>query len=93
MHHKSKSLLACLLVLLTSFATICFQHQKPVLYIIGDSTVRNGDGSGNNGQWGWGSFVAAYFDTAKISVRNHAIEGRSSRTLLRKDAGIKSWQN
>ena len=46
------------------------QKPKPVFYIIGDSTVRNGDGTGSNGQWGWGSFVAAYFDTGRISVRN-----------------------
>jgi rhamnogalacturonan acetylesterase len=55
---------------------------KPTLYIIGDSTVRNGDGSGRNGQWGWGSFLAGHFDTTRISVRNHAIGGRSSRTFI-----------
>ena len=55
---------------------------KPVLYIIGDSTVKNGDGSGKNGQVGWGSVIDVYFDTAKISVLNHAIGGRSSRTFI-----------
>lgn len=55
---------------------------KPVFYIIGDSTVRNGDGSGKNLQWGWGSFVAGYFDSNKISIRNDAIGGRSSRTFI-----------
>lgn len=64
----------------TSF--VLLKKAKPVLYIIGDSTVRNGDGSGRNGQWGWGSFVANYFDTTKISVQNHAIGGRSSRTFI-----------
>jgi lysophospholipase L1-like esterase len=53
-----------------------------VFYIIGDSTVRNGDGTGRNLQWGWGSFIADYFDTSKISVRNDAIGGRSSRTFI-----------
>ncbi len=57
-------------------------QSKPVFYIIGDSTVRNGDGSGRNGQWGWGSFIADYFDTAKISISNQAIGGRSSRTFI-----------
>jgi len=56
--------------------------EKPVLYIIGDSTVRNGDGSGKNQQWGWGSFIAGYFDSNKISVHNNAIGGRSSRTFI-----------
>ena len=55
---------------------------KPVFYIIGDSTVRNGSGTGSNGQWGWGSFVADYFDTSKISIQNHAMGGRSSRTFI-----------
>jgi lysophospholipase L1-like esterase len=32
--------------------------------------------------WGWGSLIADYFDTTKISVQNHAIGGRSSRTFL-----------
>ena len=59
-----------------------FMKHKPVLYIIGDSTVKNGDGTGKNGQVGWGSVVDVYFDTTKISVQNHAIGGRSSRTFI-----------
>jgi lysophospholipase L1-like esterase len=66
---------------LSSFTSIYFK-QKPTLYIIGDSTVRNGDGTGKNGQWGWGNFIAGYFDTTKISVQNLAIGGRSSRTFI-----------
>jgi rhamnogalacturonan acetylesterase len=70
-----------------SAVTVCssfifLKKEKPALYIIGDSTVRNGDGTGKNQQWGWGSFIADYFDTGKISVRNHAIGGRSSRTFI-----------
>ena len=55
---------------------------KPVLYIIGDSTVKNGDGSGKNGQMGWGTLLPGFFDTTKIQIQNHAIGGRSSRTFL-----------
>lgn len=51
---------------------------KPTLYIIGDSTVRNGTG----GQMGWGDPLVNEFDPAKISVINRAIGGRSSRTFL-----------
>jgi rhamnogalacturonan acetylesterase len=58
------------------------KSRKPVLYIIGDSTVKNGDGSGKNGQWGWGSLASEYFDTTRISIQNHAIGGRSSRTFI-----------
>lgn len=61
---------------------LLLKKEKPVFYIIGDSTVRNGDGSGKNLQWGWGSFVAGYFDSNKISIRNDAIGGRSSRTFI-----------
>ena len=31
---------------------------------------------------GWGTMIDVYFDTTKISVRNHAIGGRSSRTFI-----------
>lgn len=58
------------------------KNQKaPVLFLIGDSTVKNGRGDGNNGQWGWGSFFEQFFDTTRISVENHALGGRSSRTF------------
>ena len=62
-----------------SFTTV---KHKPVFYIIGDSTVKNGDGKNSNILQGWGSFVDTYFDTVKISVSNQAIGGRSSRTFI-----------
>jgi lysophospholipase L1-like esterase len=55
----------------------------PTLFLIGDSTVRNGRGDGANNQWGWGDFVGQYFDPEKINVVNRAIGGTSSRTYLR----------
>lgn len=54
----------------------------PTLYLVGDSTVRNGRGDGANGQWGWGEPLVDYFDPAKINVVNRAIGGRSSRTYI-----------
>lgn len=60
--------------------------QLPSLFLIGDSTVRNGrdDGQhkGAEGQWGWGNPIGAQFDSAKINVVNRAIGGLSSRTYL-----------
>jgi lysophospholipase L1-like esterase len=56
--------------------------ESPTLWIIGDSTVRNGSGKGDNGQWGWGDRIGAHFDTTKIKIVNRAIGGRSSRTFL-----------
>jgi lysophospholipase L1-like esterase len=54
----------------------------PTLFLIGDSTVRNGRGDGSNGQWGWGEPLVGYFDPAKINVVNRAVGGLSSRTYL-----------
>jgi rhamnogalacturonan acetylesterase len=71
------------LLFITAFSSfILLQKEKPVFYIIGDSTVKNGDGTGKGGLWGWGNFIADYFDTTKISIQNHAIGGRSSRTFI-----------
>jgi len=55
---------------------------RPRLWIIGDSTVRNGSGRGENGQWGWGDRIEPFFDPGRIEVVNRAIGGRSSRTFL-----------
>jgi lysophospholipase L1-like esterase len=52
----------------------------PSLLLVGDSTVRNGNGDGGNGQWGWGDLLAPYFDTARLNVVNRALGGLSSRT-------------
>ena len=46
----------------------------PTLFIVGDSTARNG------ADLGWGDHFAHYFDTAKINIANRAVAGRSSRT-------------
>ena len=57
------------------------QPKKPVLYIIGDSTVRNTTSPG--GLWGWGSIISDFLDTTRISVSNQAQAGRSTRTYLK----------
>ncbi len=54
---------------------------RPVVFVIGDSTVKNGKDDGSNSQWGWGHFLENYFDTTKVSIENHALGGRSSRTF------------
>lgn len=61
------------------------RDNKPVLFLVGNSTMRTGTlGNGNNGQWGWGYFAPDYFDEHKISVENHALGGTSSRTFYRR---------
>jgi lysophospholipase L1-like esterase len=54
----------------------------PGLFLIGDSTVRNGRGDAVDGQWGWGDPLAAYFDPAKVNLVNRAVGGTGTRTFL-----------
>jgi rhamnogalacturonan acetylesterase len=80
---KNRSLfLVILFFVLTSFTLIKLQEHKPTLYIIGDSTVRNGTKQIGNPLQGWGSLIGAYFDTTRITVRNNAMGGTSSRTFI-----------
>jgi lysophospholipase L1-like esterase len=59
-----------------------FNQNLPTVWLIGDSTVRNGRGDGAGGLWGWGDPFAAYFDKTKINVENQALGGTSSRSFL-----------
>lgn len=79
--NKFKSL--NLLLFLFAFVSMSFlwKEDKPTLFIIGDSTVRNGQGNGTNGQWGWGSFIDQYFDLSRINIKNKALGGTSTRTF------------
>lgn len=54
----------------------------PTLWLIGDSTVRNGKGDGARGQWGWGEPIVDLFDTSRLNVVNRALGGRSTRTFI-----------
>lgn len=55
---------------------------NPVLFLVGNSTMRTGTlGNGNNGQWGWGYYAGESFDSDRITVENHALGGTSSRTF------------
>ena len=53
---------------------------KPVLFIIGDSTVKNED-SDDNSIWGWGSVIDEWLDCNSIVIENHAVPGRSARSF------------
>ena len=61
------------------------EHLKPgipTIWLIGDSTVRNGRGDGANNQMGWGDELAPFFNLDKVNIVNLAIGGRSSRTYF-----------
>ena len=58
---------------------------NPVLFLVGNSTMRNGTlGNGNNGQWGWGAFFQPFFNSDRITVENQALGGMSSRTFYKR---------
>lgn len=79
---KIKLIIPIITLLILIGASFQKLQDKPVLYIIGDSTVQNGSGKGSDSLWGWGSFMNLFLDTNKIEIQNHAKGGRSSRTFL-----------
>ncbi|RRN78148.1 rhamnogalacturonan acetylesterase [Pseudoxanthomonas sp. SGD-10] len=77
-----RKVFSCLFVL---WIIVAFKPEdKPTLYIIGDSTVRNT----NKEYWGWGSLLHQFLDTTKIRISNHAMAGRSTRTFIKE----KRWE-
>ena len=79
---RNIGLLAIILVALSSFLVL--PQRKPVLYIIGDSTVRNT----NRPQCGWGEMISDFLDTTQLKVSNQAMAGRSTRTFIKE----KRWE-
>jgi rhamnogalacturonan acetylesterase len=78
---RMKRMVAILAVLLLA-AMALPATEKPTVFLIGDSTVKNGQDKGSDGLWGWGNPIAAHFDSAKIKVENRALGGTSSRSFL-----------
>lgn len=79
--HKNSLIL--LLLVFTACAAFKFS-EKPTLFIIGDSTVKNGHDKGDLEQWGWGHFLPDSFDTTRIHIENHALGGTSTKTFITK---------
>ena len=71
-----------LFFVMTSF--IVLSNNKPTIYIIGDSTVRNT----NRPQCGWGEMIGEFFDSTQINISNQAMAGRSTRTFIKE----KRWE-
>jgi lysophospholipase L1-like esterase len=53
----------------------------PTVWLIGDSTVRNGRGNGYDAQFGWGDPFEKYFYPAKTNLVNRAVGGLGARTF------------
>lgn len=78
-----------LTILLSIFVLIyacisSMDKDKINVFIVGDSTVKNGRGDGAGGLWGWGDPIAYHFDSTKVNVEKHALGGMSSRTYQTK---------
>src|SRR5215831_18745730 len=63
-------------------ATAPPQTLHPALFLVGDSIMKTGTGTGERGPWGWGSELVPLFDSAKIYVYNEGRGGRSSRGYI-----------
>jgi len=83
-YNKNNFLLVAVLTLFSSFMLFKKENNKPTLFFIGDSTVKNGRGDGAGNMWGWGDLMSPLFDTSKIKLENDALGGTSSRTFLTK---------
>lgn len=72
--HVHLSVVIVVLAALVSFVS----PEKPVLYLIGDSTVRNPLPPCCS----WGQVIYHYFDTTRLSISNQAMAGRSTRQYI-----------
>lgn len=76
------------LLFISVFLLSCNQNnlgeKKPTVYLVGDSTVKNGQGDGAGGLWGWGDYIGQFLDSTQVNVENHALGGTSSRTFQAK---------
>ena len=53
--------------------------QHPALFLVGDSIMCTGVGTGETGPWGWGAEIIPMFDAAKIHVCNLGLRERNIR--------------
>ena len=66
------------LLLLLALIVTATAHAQPTVYLIGDSTVKNGTA----GQKGWGEVIGQCFDLSQCRLENRALGGRSSRSFM-----------
>jgi len=83
------SIVAILAALVLCLEVSAEPTTRPTIFVCGDSTSKN-SGVGKNGDpvAGWGTPIAAYFDSDKVAVANVGHAGRSSLTYYQGD-----WPN
>ncbi|OXA72982.1 rhamnogalacturonan acetylesterase [Flavobacterium aquidurense] len=83
---KSIKIISILILSILFFNFTLKQDNKPTVFMVGDSTVKNGKGDGSGGLWDWGDYIGQFLDTTKVTIENHALGGTSSRTF--QDKGL-----
>src|ERR1700690_3051113 len=73
-----------LFILLAGFAQV--PNGRIMIYMIGDSTMADKP-LDDNPEHGWGQMFPMFFDSC-VTIENHAMNGRSTRSFLREDR----WQ-
>jgi rhamnogalacturonan acetylesterase len=56
--------------------------RHPALFLVGDSIMKTGAGTGDKGPWGYGEELIPMFDPQEIHVYNEGKGGRSSRGYI-----------
>ena len=71
-----------IIAILTIFAVtaFCWLSSKPVVYMIGDSTMANKPVQ-DNPERGWGQLLPEFFNQ-EVTIENHAMNGRSTRSFI-----------
>jgi DNA sulfur modification protein DndE len=59
----------------------CGKPSNPVLYLVGDSTMADKPDL-EYPERGWGQLLPTFFCTSKITIENHAKNGRSTRSFI-----------
>lgn len=73
--------IAVLLMLLPVFAA-SGPDERVTIHMIGDSTMADKPDSEKNPERGWGQVLPSFF-TDRVAVKNHAVNGRSTKSFLR----------
>lgn len=67
-------------VVILSITAFNWLSTKPVLYLVGDSTMAN-KVLDDNPERGWGQLLPEFFNN-EITIENHAMNGRSTRSFI-----------
>lgn len=68
-------------LLATLFMTLVASAQI-TLFVCGDSTAATKDISKGSPERGWGHMLQPFFDPAAVTVENHAVNGRSTKSFV-----------